>query len=166
MKVFRISVVVSFILSVFAAISMAGAGPHAILLSTNQTDRLTQVEVGYDGDTVYEAAYNCRRTNPATGDYNIYFNLNDSYIFQGNYPIAHISIAYYDLGTSSFNVQYDGTSNVWQSTSSVQLANTGQLKWVTFDLWDAYFGNRQHSALDFRICGGTSSPVYISTVYV
>lgn len=165
-KKIKIVVLVRWIIClIFACVNIAaaGPGPHVTLLSTNQSDRLTQEQIA-GGMTVYDAAHNCRKTVPATDKY-IYFKLNDSYIYQGNYPIAHVSIAYYDIGTEAFALAYDATSNIWKTAGSITRTNTGLLKWATFDLPDAYFGNRENTC-DLRIWGGNTDPLYVSKVYV
>jgi hypothetical protein len=88
-------------------------------------------------------------------DSNIYFNIDDSVAFAGDYS-ATFKVEYYDSGTGSFQVQYDnGTSDPYAAaTPSIPLTNTGTWKTATVTATDAYFGGLQHSAADFRLRNG------------
>lgn len=139
--------------------------PRCYLGSTNSWDRLQQVEVSYDGKTVYDSNVpNSRRTHQTSGDWYMYFALDNNYIYQGNYPIAHIAVTYLDNGTQPFALEYDSTSNVYKSLSATR-TNTGTWKTITFDVSDAYFGNRQQGVYDLRI-SDSGTAIYIGAVYV
>ena len=64
---------------------------------------------------------------------------------------------YYDTGNGSFQVQYDnGSSDPYESASpSIQLTNTDTWKTATVSATDAYFGDQEHSAADFRLRRGS-----------
>ncbi|MHB9035756.1 MAG: glycosyl hydrolase family 28-related protein [Armatimonadota bacterium] len=150
-----------------AGSAMAGGpavGPQCYLRSTNSWDRLEQVQYA-DGTTVYDATYNCRRTDPASGQYYMYFKLNDSYVYNGNYPIVHVSVRYLDVGTQAFQLQYDSAAYAYTLAATVYRTNTGVWKTYTFDIGDALFANRQHGTFDFRLkdCG---TALYVDSVFV
>jgi hypothetical protein len=98
-------------------------------------------------------------------DSNIYFNINDSIAFAGDYS-ATFKVQYYDSGTGSFQVQYDnGTSNPYAAaTPNIPLTNTDTWKTATVTATDAYFGGLQHSAADFRLRNGSGQVTVHSVV--
>jgi hypothetical protein len=91
----------------------------------------------------------------ASTDSNIYFSINDSIAYAGDYS-ATFKVEYYDSGTGSFQVQYDdGTSNPYKAaTPNIQLTNSGTWKTATVTATDAYFGNKQNGGADFRLRNG------------
>lgn len=98
-------------------------------------------------------------------DSNIYFNIDDSIAFAGDYS-ATFKVQYYDSGTGSFQVQYDdGTSNPYAAaTPNIPLTNTDTWKTATVTATDAYFGGLQHSAADFRLRNGSGQVTVHSIV--
>ncbi len=98
-------------------------------------------------------------------DSNIYFNINNSIAFAGDYS-ATFKVSYYDQGTGSFQVQYDdGTSNPYKAaTPNIPLTNTGTWKTATVTATDAYFGGQQHSSADFRLRNGSGQVTVHSVV--
>jgi Big-like domain-containing protein len=98
-------------------------------------------------------------------DSNIYFNIDDSIAFAGDYS-ATFTVSYYDSGTGSFQVQYDdGTSNPYKAaTPNIPLTNTDTWKTATVTATDAYFGGKQHSAADFRLRNGSGQVTVHSVV--
>lgn len=96
-----------------------------------------------------------RRTNSATGNPYMYFNVDDGYLFDGANPVT-INVTYLDQGTDSWELQYDATGSATKSAGIVTKTNSGQWKQVTFHLNDARFANRQagggkYAGSDFRI---------------
>jgi hypothetical protein len=89
-------------------------------------------------------------------DSNIYFSVDNSVAYQGDYS-ATWTIEYYDTGTGSFQVQYDnGTSNPYQAaTPNIPLTNTDTWKTATVTGSGAYFGNLQNGGADFRLRNGS-----------
>jgi hypothetical protein len=98
-------------------------------------------------------------------DSNIYFNINDSVAFAGDYS-ATFKVEYYDSGTGSFQVQYDnGTSDPYEAAApNIPLTNTNTWKTATVTATDAYFGGLQHSAADFRLRNGSGQVTVHSVV--
>ena len=142
----------------------------AVLLAATRADGQTSVSIDLgtsnvpngmtcpstgDGDNtpVTMGGVNCRRNLDPASDYYIYFNVDDSWAFQGNKPRVDITITYYDLGTASLELHYDATSNPYKYGGAVALTNTSTWKQHTYQVSDAYFGNRQNYGSDFRISG-------------
>ncbi|MHB0998481.1 MAG: NBR1-Ig-like domain-containing protein [Armatimonadota bacterium] len=166
----KISTVLIVLVIFMICLSSAMAGgplssPRIYLGSTNTYDRLQQVDLAYDGMTVYDSTYGCRRTNPSSGQNYMYFALNDNYIYNGNYAISHIAVTYMDLGTQPFQLQYDGINSTYQ-TVSINRTNTGGWKTITFDIGDSRFANRQQGAFDFRFSDCGVDPLRVGSVYL
>jgi hypothetical protein len=118
---------------------------------------------GFDGPTTAsDVAGLSARTSTNS---NIYFNIDDSIAFAGDYS-ATFKVEYYDSGTGSFQVQYDnGTSNPYEAaTPNIPLTNTDTWKTATVTATDAYFGGEQHSAADFRLRNGSGQVTVHSVV--
>ncbi len=85
------------------------------------------------------------------GDSYIQFQVDDSVIFQGS-PTSRvvIEVEYLDVGTDSFNIQYDAVAGTFSETGAVFKTDSGEIRYAHFSICDAYFGNRDNGA-DFRI---------------
>ncbi|MEP0843167.1 MAG: hypothetical protein HRF43_10725 [Phycisphaerae bacterium] len=122
---------------------------------------------GGDGDTtaVQVGGREARRNlNPAE-DFYFYFAVMDGFAFQGDKPDLYVSIAYYDGGTGSLSLQFDGATNPYQSGGGVALTGAPVWKHHTWHLAQAYFGNRQNGGADLRI-GNVGNPFHIDVVRV
>ncbi|HEY7265136.1 MAG TPA: Ig-like domain-containing protein [Trebonia sp.] len=119
---------------------------------------------GFDGPTT--AADVAGLSARTSTDSNIYFNIDDSVAFAGDYS-ATFTVSYYDQGTGSFQVQYDdGSSDPYRAaTPNIPLTGTNTWKTATVTATDAYFGGKQHSAADFRLRNG-SGQVTVHSVAV
>ena len=98
----------------------------------------------------------------------MYLRINDQWLYNTNDGVdnvAYIDVTYKDIGTGSFQIQYDGASNKYQTTSDVTKTNTGTYKTATFTVTDAIFINRQNNASDFRIWAKTDD-LLVSAVTV
>ncbi|PKO24152.1 MAG: hypothetical protein CVU38_00240 [Chloroflexi bacterium HGW-Chloroflexi-1] len=105
-------------------------------------------------DATAEGRY-ARRTGQATGNNDLFFDVDDDYVFGGSNR-AVISVTYYDQGTDRWELRYDSTSGQDALAGSVQKRNTRTWQTAVFDLPDAEFagglpggGTRPNS--DFRI---------------
>ena len=149
-----------------------------ILGQQNQSNGLYQSEFGGSGDgatqPVTVGGMSGREAVPTVpphpNDLNMYFNIDDSIAFAGNYT-ATFTLEYYDQGTDSFHVQYDSTNpqggdlgGAYTNGPPVQETNTGTWKTFTFTVPDALFANRENNATDFRIA--SASPFIIHSVQV
>jgi len=98
------------------------------------------------------------------------FGVDDGYAYQGNHPEQYVTIEYYDSGSGSLQLQYDAIgedfADRYRDGGSVALVGTNTWKTHTFHVTDAYFGNRQNSGADFRICGGATGTFYLDIVRV
>ncbi|MHC4797898.1 MAG: PKD domain-containing protein, partial [Planctomycetota bacterium] len=125
-----------------------------------------------DGDTMVTTigGRECRRNAVAGSDNYIYFSVSGSFSYEGSNPDLYITIEYYDTGTGSLTLHYDSpgaqTSDKYKDGGSVTLGNTDTWKSHTFNIADAYFGNRQNSNSDFRIYGGSGNIFYLDMVSV
>jgi beta-glucosidase len=109
---------------------------------------------------------------PHPNDLDMYFNVDDSVAFDGNYT-ATFSISYYDEGTGTFTPQYDSTnpkggdlSGAYTNGPPVQLTNSGTWKTATFTVHDALFGNRENDGTDFRLTSGGSFTIHSVSVTI
>ncbi len=131
----------------------------AVVGATNYSYGMSQDDVpssGFDGPTTASDVDGLSAlTSTSTDGGNIYFQINQSIAYEGDYS-ATFTVEYYDSGTGSFQVQYDnGTSNPYQvATPSIPLTNTDTWKTATVTATGAYFGGDQHSAADFRLRNG------------
>ena len=99
-------------------------------------------------------------------DYYIQFNVDDSQLLAGN-PTSHVRVEvdYFDGGTDSFSLQYDGLAGTFLEGGSVVKTNTNTFKTAKFNLCDAYFGNRDNGA-DFRIGDDGNGAEFVRAVRV
>jgi hypothetical protein len=141
----------------------------AVVGTTNASYGMSEDETpsgGFDGPTT--AAEVGGLSARTTTDSNMYFNIDDSVAFAGDYT-ASFTVSYYDQGSGSFQVQYDdGTTNPYKSTANINLTNTNTWKTATVTTVagdDAYFGGQQHSDADFRLRNG-SGQITIHSVVV
>src|SRR5262249_24568269 len=70
-------------------------------------------------------------------------------------------------GTGSLTLQYDSISGgFYKNAQTVALANKNTWKQFTFNITDAYFGNRQNGGADFRIAGNVGMTFFIDAIEV
>ena len=87
----------------------------------------------------------------STPDSYLQFQVDDRFLFQGKPATrVQIEVAYYDVGTDNFSIEYDALAGVFTSTGVVAKTDSGTIKTAAFPLCDAYFANRDNGA-DFRI---------------
>ena len=92
-----------------------------------------------------------RRTDQATGNGKMYFDVDDGYIFAGNALGATIDVTYLDQGSDRWSLYYDSRDNTNKFAGTVQKTNSGLWRTASFSLPDAYFANRQPGHADFHI---------------
>ena len=102
----------------------------------------------------YQGRY-ARRTDSATGNPYMYFDVDDGYILGGSNSVT-VTLTYLDQGTDRWQLQYDAVSDPYKVALDVRKQNTGQWRTVSQVLTDANFANRQASGAgqhgqDFRI---------------
>lgn len=100
-----------------------------------------------------------RRTDQASGNSSMYFDVDDNYAF-GGHNRAIITVTYLDTGADRWELRYDSLTDNDRLAKVVQKRNTKTWQKVTFDLADAEFANGlpgggARAGSDFRIwCGG------------
>ncbi len=128
----------------------------ADLGNTNASKGLEQVELAGDGQTT--ATTNdgrmVRQLSGTPTSLYMYMRIDDSFASEVEAGLnAIVEVTYRDVGFGNLNIQYDSTSAAYQNANSVTLENSGQWRTARFYLDNAYFGNRQNGASDFRITG-------------
>lgn len=96
-----------------------------------------------------------RRTDQATGNGSMYFDIDDAFVYGGTNQ-ATITITYYDKGTDRWELHYDSTTDDDKLAGAVRKQNTLTWRRQTFDVPDAEFrnglpGGENHPGSDFRI---------------
>jgi hypothetical protein len=95
----------------------------------------------------------------------ILFDVNDTYIKNGNARDIFITVEYFDNGTGDFSLQYDSTSQVNRIAGTITRRNTNQWRRATFYLNDAYFSNALANGSDFALVAA-GRDLYVRGVYV
>ncbi len=120
-----------------------------------------------DGNTIPVTAggRDCRRNvDPGPGypkDLFFYFTVDDAWAYQGSRPVVYVTIIYYDAGSGAIQLEYDSSdfsspplNGAYKFGGSVAITGTNTWKQHTFQVTDAWFGNRQQMGVvngDFRI---------------
>jgi hypothetical protein len=108
----------------------------------------------------------CKKNDPGAGY--MYFAVGDSLIYNGNHRELFLTVEYYDTtSTSSVALNYDGTTTQWSNgEGNAFILGANQWKLHTFYLPDAYFGNRENGASDFRVNNQGSSAFFVHRVFI
>lgn len=91
-----------------------------------------------------------RRTDQATGNPDMYFDVDDRYIYGNARPVT-VTVTYYDQGFDRWQLRYDAIGDPDKAAGTVFKTNTFTWKKATFVLTDAQFTNRQRGGTDFHI---------------
>ena len=106
-----------------------------------------------------------RRTDAASGNPDLYFDVDDAFIDgSGAVPVT-VSLLYYDNGTDTWELQYDAAGDDFKSAGVVQKTNSREWLETTFELPDAQFAG-QLSGYDFRLRSRGDGNEYFSFVEV
>lgn len=105
----------------------------------------------WDVTSDYRGRY-ARRTDRATGNNYMYFNVDDGYMLGGSNAVS-VTVTYLDQGTGAWRLEYDSLNDPYAVGFTVQKQNSGQWRTVTQVLNNVYFANRQNGN-DFRIYNG------------
>ncbi|MGQ9667533.1 MAG: hypothetical protein ACUVWB_09490, partial [Anaerolineae bacterium] len=106
-----------------------------------------------------------RRTDQATGNPYMWFKVDDNYLYGGTNAIS-ITVTYFDRGTDTWSLEYDGPGGVMKSAGTVTKTNTNTWKKYTFFIDDARMANGLLGLSDFRInCNGDGNE-YVHLVMV
>lgn len=113
----------------------------------------------------YKYGRYARRTDQATGNPYMYFNVDDGFIYGGTHAIT-LTVTYYDQGTDTWSLEYDSTAGPTKLAGTVRKTNSGMWKTATFLLDDVRFANSQAGGSDFRIFCGNDGDDYIHFVQI
>lgn len=92
-----------------------------------------------------------RRTDKASSNNYMYFDVDDGFIKDGITPVT-ITITYLDQGKDTWELQYDSAAGgATKSAGVVTKGNTGYWLKKSFNLPDAKFANRGPGGTDFRL---------------
>lgn len=100
--------------------------------------------------SAYPEGRYARRTDQATGNRYMYFDVDDSYINGGMNQVV-VTIRYYDSGADRWQLHYQAQSDAYKLAGEVQKTNSGSWLTATFTLDDAKFANGQIAGNDFRV---------------
>lgn len=89
--------------------------------------------------TAAEGRYT-RRTDQATGNHSMYFDIDDQYAYGGSSK-ATVTVTYYDQGADYFELRYDGTTGTDLVAGRIKKGNTKTWKDAVFNITAARFGN-------------------------
>ncbi|MBI4507248.1 MAG: DUF5010 domain-containing protein [Chloroflexi bacterium] len=95
----------------------------------------------------------------------IVFDVNDTYIKNGNARDVLVAVEYFDNGTGDFYLQYDSTSEAHRVAATITRSNRNQWRRATFYLSDAYFSNAMAGGSDFALVA-SGRDLYVRAIYV
>lgn len=107
-----------------------------------------------------------RRNQHQLIDRYMYFDVDDCFAYQGDSTNLYISIVYFDSGSGALSLEYDALSNAYRDGGSVSITGSATWREHTFQVSDAYFGNRQSGGADFRIVAPGNVVFYLDAVRV
>ena len=101
----------------------------------------------------------------------LYFRVSNKWAFQGSRPDAWIRIEYYDgIQGQPLCLEYDAVgddaSARYQRAEQISMTGSGRWRHHTFHLTDAYFGDRENNASDFRLSSQQDAEFHINRVWV
>jgi hypothetical protein len=99
--------------------------------------------------TAAEGRYT-RRTDQASGNANMYFDVDNGYLFSGSNAVT-VTVTYYDQGTDRWALHYDSATDPDKLAGTVSKTNSLTWKKAAFVLPDARFEDRLPGRSDFRI---------------
>ncbi|MBB5959699.1 hypothetical protein FHS29_006320 [Saccharothrix tamanrassetensis] len=120
-------------------------------------------KVGEGGSTQPAVTYFARRTDHASGNDYIYFDV-DSRFAPTTERTFRVAVTYRDTGTAKWSLQYSTANTAIVSTPTVTNTNSGALKTAIFSLSDASFRGAQPTAMDFRLYNGGSTDITVRGV--
>lgn len=75
--------------------------------------------------------------------------ISDAYVKTAEH--AELTVSYWDLGTGTFQVEYNTADSAYTRTETVSLGNTGELVTYTFKLENTVFEGKQTGGYDFKL---------------
>ena len=101
-----------------------------------------QTQLKGNGGEVWTESYVTRKTQQASNNRKIFFRVDDGFM-NGGTNTVRVRVRYYDYGTDTWNIKYDGVSSREQATATVHKTNSRTWKWQEFIINDARFANGQ-----------------------
>ncbi len=105
--------------------------------------------------TAMEGRYT-RRTNIKGGNPNMYFDVDNAWMYRNQSATVTIEVIYLDQGRDTWSLYYDAVDDPEKLAGTVRKTDTGQWLTKTFTLTDAFFSDRlpgggDHPGSDFYI---------------
>ena len=91
-----------------------------------------------------------RRTDQATGNPDMFFDVDDRYIYGASTPVT-VTVTYYDKGADAWQLRYDAVDDPDKLAATISKTNSLTWKTATFLLPDTWFANRQPGGSDFHV---------------
>ncbi len=123
-----------------------GQDPNDTTSTTKWYDPATLKTYSGDG----KEAYTVRRTDQATGNPYMFFQIDNGYIPGSDTYGAKIAVKYFDIGTDKWSLKYDATSGE-KTAGTVTKTGTRTVMTATFTIADGRFGGRLTGGADFYI---------------
>lgn len=170
-KMLYISILLTFLVLVIGLNTYADYG-MVYLGPTNINDNFKETTPAVaDGDTVGvdpgQSGVPYREFADPNTDHYMYFSLFDDFAYQGNHPTCTIKFQYWDFPNTEIRLQYDATSSTYKNHPTViTTGGTNTWKLATFELTNAYFGNRQNSSSDLRLYAPGTRQIHIDKISV
>ncbi len=83
-----------------------------------------------------------RRTDIQAGNPNMYFDVDNAWMYQNQRATVTIEVTYLDRGRDTWSLYYDAVDDPEKLAGTVRKQDSGQWLTHTFTLTDAYFGDR------------------------
>jgi len=133
-----------------------------IILDNKNEERGLKLDLPWDGSgdgwtaVVERQGKNGRMNSPGPNGRKgrtIFFDVDDGFIFKGTQPKVQIEVEYYDSTPGDLILEYDapGESGARRKTRTFKCPGTTDWQHATFDLDDAWFGNRCGEHADFGL---------------
>jgi hypothetical protein len=122
-------------------------------------------KVGEWGADEPAVTYKARRTDHASGNDYIYFNVDDDFLSSNEHTVQ-ISVFYKDNNNENWRIEYNSLTQDYQQSYTVSNVNDGKWKSAIFTLIDVNFRNSQTGEMDFRIYNGGRADLTVSSVRV
>ncbi|MEV0674916.1 RICIN domain-containing protein [Actinosynnema sp. NPDC050436] len=120
-------------------------------------------KVGEGGSTQPAVTYFARRTDHASGNDYIYFDVDNRFT-PSTARDFRIAVTYRDTGTAKWRLQYSTANAAIASTPTVTNTGSGALKTAIFTVSDAALRGAQANGMDFRLHNGGSADIVVRSV--
>lgn len=126
-------------------------------------------EAGVEGGV--ECRHNDLSAHGTCKGYYLYFRVSNEWAFQGSRPEVWLRVEYYDgPAQQPLHLDYDalgeGLPARYKRVDEIVMTGSGRWRHHTFHLTDAYFGDRENNASDFRLSSTEGATFYINRVWV